>query len=73
MLSICTKILWNWVGEDDKIGYEKRDGNARKEKKREMVEHWSVWIPTPLDVEPENKQYSVCDPVLAVSEHSLLH
>ena len=55
MLSICTKILWNWVGEDDKIGYEKRDGNARKEKKREKVEHWSVWIPTPLDVEPENK------------------
>ena len=32
MLSICTKILWNWVGEDDKIEYEKRDGKCEKRK-----------------------------------------
>ena len=52
--------------------------NAKTEKcknieKCEKVEHCKVEIPIPLGVEPKSAQYSACDPVLAVSEHRLLH
>ena len=47
--------------------------NAKISKNAKKVEHCKVEIPIPLGVEPKSAQYSACDPVLAVSEHRLLH